>query len=232
MKYSLAITTKNRINFLQNSLPYHSSYTEIDEIVVNDDVSDDFNLINELNIPKVKCFKNETNLGVFRNKIKTANLCSNEWIILLDSDNKLTRKYVDTLNNINLNANTVYCPTFAMPNLNYEFLNNVTVDKHNFLSFLIPKPICDAAFNTCNFVLSKKVAEVLQQEIEEYIKINKYIPTAHDSIIINYLIVKNNFKLFFPVNMHYEHNQHNGSHYLETVQNSKSFNDVLQTLIF
>lgn len=232
MNFTLAITTRNRINYLKDSLPYHSSFPEIDEIVVNDDVSNDYNEIQKLNIPKVKCFKNEINLGVFRNKLKTACLSSNNWIILFDSDNRLTRKYTDTLNNMNLDENVVYCPTFAMPELNYESLNDTWIDKNNFIQYLTTKRVCEAAFNTCNFVLSKKVAITLKEEAEKYIQKNSDIPTSYDSIVINYLIVKNNFKLFFPKNMHYDHACHTGSYYIESVKKSKSLSGVIKTLDF
>lgn len=232
MNFTLAITTRNRIDHLKDSLPYHASFSEIDEIVVNDDVSNDYNEIQKLNIPKVKCFKNETNLGVFRNKLKTACLSSNNWTILLDSDNRLTQKYIDTLNNINLDENVVYCPTFAMPELNYELLNDTWIDKNNFIQYLTTKRVCEAAFNTCNFVLSKKVATCLKEEAEKYIQKNNEIPTAYDSIVINYLILKNNFKLFFPKNMHYDHAFHAGSYYIESIKKSKSLSQVITTLDF
>jgi hypothetical protein len=231
MKYTLAITTRNRISFLKDSLPYHSSFDEIDEIIVNDDVSDDYEQIKKLNIPKVKCFKNDINLGVFRNKLKTASLSNNDWIILFDSDNRLDKKYLDSIKNISLDENTVYCPTFAMPELDYTRLNNKFILKNNFVSF-VSQSFYDAALNTCNFLISKKVVNVLLEESEKYITKWNYIPNAHDSIVINYLILKNNFNLYFLENMHYHHNCSINANYNQTVKISKPLHEVINTFEF
>jgi|APGre2960657404_1045060.scaffolds.fasta_scaffold09800_5 hypothetical protein len=231
MKFTLAITTMNRFSVLKETLPFHSSIPEIDEIVINDDGNGDYEQIKNLNIPKVKCFKNEKNLGVFRNKMKTLSLASNDWIILLDSDNKLDQKYIDSIKNINLDENVVYCPTFAMPELNYEILNNTYVTKNDFLS-LLSRRVYDAAFNTCNFLISKKVANSLLKESEDYISKYNYIPNAHDSVAINYLILKNNFKLYFLKDMHYYHDCSFNANYNQTVKISKPFNEVVKTFEF
>ena len=231
MKYTLAITTMNKFSLLKETLPFHASIPEIDEIVINDDGDSDYTQIKNLNIPKVKCFKNKTNLGVFRNKIKTLSLASNDWIILLDSDNKLDQKYIDSIKTIDLDENVVYCPTFAMPELNYEILNNTYVTKNNFLS-LLSQRVYDAAFNTCNFLISKKVANCLLTESEDYISEYNYIPNAHDSVVINYLILKNNFKLYFLKNMHYHHTMGVNGNYVQSYKSSKPFSEVIKTLRF
>ena len=89
----------------------------VSEIIVNDDTSSEDeweklnDIINDLNSNKIKLFRNENNLGGFRNKYNAVNNSTCEWVYLLDSDNILPESSIEIVNKIkNLNPNTYYSP--------------------------------------------------------------------------------------------------------------------------
>lgn len=90
---SLAIPFYNTSKFFLDCIKYSLNNEFISEIVVNDDCSteNEWNELNKIvtsqNTSKIKVFKNEINLGSFRNKYQTVSRCSNSWVYLLDSDN-------------------------------------------------------------------------------------------------------------------------------------------------
>lgn len=141
MKISIAIPFYNNSRFMEKTLEYIITDDRISEIIITDDKSDDDNL-NKLieiieGIPKIKLIKNHKNIGVFPNKIKALSLCSNEWGILLDSDNTLGKDYIDILfSNLPWDDKIIYAPEWAKtfpgnPShmLDYKWLSNKTIDK-------------------------------------------------------------------------------------------------------
>lgn len=90
---SLAIPFYNTSRYFNDCIKYAIDDEFVSEIVVNDDCSpeDEWqnlnNLINTLNTDKIKIFRNQVNLGAFRNKYVTVQKCNNDWVYLLDSDN-------------------------------------------------------------------------------------------------------------------------------------------------
>ena len=90
----------------------------VSEIIICDDDSKDIleltQLLIQINSNKIKMYKNGKNLGCYLNKIEVISKCTNEWAILLDSDNVIEKDYIDTLYNIQeWNANTIYHPCWA-----------------------------------------------------------------------------------------------------------------------
>ena len=92
-KLTLAIPEYNSSQYFTDCVKYALEDDFVDEIVVNDDCSSEdhfnnlVNTIHNLNSDKIKLFRNQVNLGAFRNKYQTALKCSNAWVYLLDSDN-------------------------------------------------------------------------------------------------------------------------------------------------
>jgi glycosyltransferase involved in cell wall biosynthesis len=99
-KISLAITSHNRSNKTIRSFSNVLSDDRITEIIIVDDHSDDKNfndLSNQINLlksPKLKIHRNTKNLGAFLNKCRAIDLTSNDWVILLDSDNIIDIHYL------------------------------------------------------------------------------------------------------------------------------------------
>lgn len=90
---SLAIPFYNTSNYFLDCIKYSLDNEFVSEIVVNDDCSTEYEwnnlneIVNSLNVSKIKIYRNKLNLGPFRNKYHTVGMCSNSWVYLLDSDN-------------------------------------------------------------------------------------------------------------------------------------------------
>jgi glycosyltransferase involved in cell wall biosynthesis len=77
----------------------------ISEIVFLDDGSEqeEFNKLKTKLKPffqKVKFFRRDVNWGPFANKIQAVELCTSDWVILLDYDNTLLPEYLETIFNL------------------------------------------------------------------------------------------------------------------------------------
>ena len=129
MKLSLVLTNHNRLETITRSI--QEVYDVVDEIIVNDDASDKLyggkNIHDALTewckqYPKVKLYRNEKNVGAFHNKHLALEKATNDWCILLDSDNFLPRRYVEVLKSTELKENTIYNPCTSIVNGNrWEF---------------------------------------------------------------------------------------------------------------
>ena len=90
---TLAIPFYNTSQYFSDCIKYAVDDDFVSEIVVNDDCSqvDEWDnlckIIENLDCDKIKLFRNDENLGAFRNKFTTVKNCTNEWVYLLDSDN-------------------------------------------------------------------------------------------------------------------------------------------------
>ena len=88
---TLAIPFYNTSRYFLDCIKYAVDDDFVSEIVVNDDCSseEEYNTLLSLTegIDKIKVYRNESNLGAFRNKYITVKNCSNDWVYLLDSDN-------------------------------------------------------------------------------------------------------------------------------------------------
>ena len=98
---SVSITHYNNAHFIKDTLEFIVKSEYISEIIINDDCSKDYlvlkDIVEEIDSNKIKLYQNKENLGNFINKLKTPEYCSNEWAILLDSDNIIIPEYVNAL---------------------------------------------------------------------------------------------------------------------------------------
>jgi cellulose synthase/poly-beta-1,6-N-acetylglucosamine synthase-like glycosyltransferase len=116
-KITLAIPFYNTSQYFLEAVEYALSNDFVEEIVINDDCSleDEWSKLNEiannLNTDKVKLFRNEVNIGGFRNKYTAVQNSSCEWVYLLDSDNHPTPDTLGVLESLDeLDPNICYCP--------------------------------------------------------------------------------------------------------------------------
>lgn len=90
---SLAIPFYNTSHYFKEAVELALDNDFVKEVVVNDDgsVEDEWTKLNEivstLNTNKIKIFRNEVNLGGFRNKYTAVKNSTCDWVYLLDSDN-------------------------------------------------------------------------------------------------------------------------------------------------
>ncbi len=104
------------------SLEAARKHSAIDEIVVVDDGSDDYEWLRERmkEYPEVNLYHNETNLGVFLNKIEIVAQSTSDWVITCDSDNHKDVAHIDKALSLPLDPDVWYCPSFAKPSFDYR----------------------------------------------------------------------------------------------------------------
>jgi len=114
---SLAIPFYNTSRYFQEAIEYALNNDFVKEIVVNDDCStnDEWeqlnSIVNTLNTSKIKLFRNEVNLGGFRNKYTAVKNCTCDWVYLLDSDNHPTKDTLSIIQSIeNPDSDICYIP--------------------------------------------------------------------------------------------------------------------------
>lgn len=105
---TVAVPYYNNEKYLEQALelPLRSNY--VSEIIIHDDCS---NLHVHSSHPKVKIYRNETNLGAFKNKYLAVSKSSNEWVYLLDSDNYFFNNSLDIVENITPIRGRYYSPS-------------------------------------------------------------------------------------------------------------------------
>ena len=152
-KFSLAITafeeTKDEVRILDCIRPAQKHYA-IDEIVIVDDHSSDFAVLETLleSEPKVKLSYNQKNLGVFGNKLEAVAQCKNDWVINCDSDNLMDEEYLDLITEHPLSEATWYCPSFAKPEFDYRSLIGAYVLED--MPWFMTQALSGCALNTGN----------------------------------------------------------------------------------
>lgn len=190
----------------------------ITEIVIIDDCSkiEIYESLTTLAVDaKVKLYRNPFNLGCYHNKRKAVELCTNDWVILLDSDNKLGPDYMNAINTVYFDSNILFAPDFARPHFDYQGFSNETITKENVNTFIGRKNF-DCLINTCNFLVHREeYLKVFDKEQEE--------PWTADTLYFNFCWLKAGNKIKVVEGMQYEHLVHDGSHYKLNVKKTGDF---------
>ncbi len=122
----------------------------IGEIVVVDDTSVDFAGLRDLlsDEPKVQLFRNDTNRGVFGNKLEAIARATNEWVITCDSDNQMDRAFLDRVMDADSDPDTWYCPSFAKTHFDYrKLIGEYTLAN---IGQMLDQPMAGCCLNTGN----------------------------------------------------------------------------------
>jgi glycosyltransferase involved in cell wall biosynthesis len=217
---SLCITTYNRTDLLFESFAQVIDDDRISEIVIVDDHSDIevFNRVFDYtrSIPKVKLYRNEKNLDCYRNKREAVGKASNEWVIIFDSDNILTKAYVDRLAINPVDPKKIWQPEFARPHFDFrKYFNNGLAgnpyDRHN-IAKVIHEPTFQTMLNAMNYYVNR----------DEFIRVwdasESLDPVTSDSLFFNYNWLKEGNRIFVVNGLEYEHRVHDGSHYQNNVR--------------
>lgn len=249
MKLNLCITNYNRYELLLNAIKCrtfswgpHANLTFVEETIITDDTDD--NLIGQklndwfTNNPGCNYIKNEKRLGMQLNKLEVlrqSSMLNDNFAILLDSDNKLTDWYFIALHNLDWfnhseAKNIIVAPTFAMPQFDYQILNNLSIDFSVASEILNGgwtekhKTALELALNTCNYVVHPAT-------FLEKVKPNPDVKGC-DTFWFNYQWLKNGGKIFFLKDMHYNHLVHDGSEWLKHAdENMRKANEIIKLII-
>lgn len=215
MNISVCLTTFNRTDLLYESIAQVLDDPRIYEFIISDDCSD-MAIFNEIvshykDHDKVKIFRNQENRDCYLNKCCAIERAASEWCILFDSDNVLTKEYIDRIENLiiaGVNPKMVYQPDFAKPHFDFQKFDGVVVNKNNISNF-----IGDSSFqvmlNAMNYFVNR----------EQYLKVfdRSVDPVTSDSIFHNYNWLKAGNSIYVVPSLSYFHRIHDGSHYRNNV---------------
>lgn len=231
---TLCIPTYNRSKFAIRSFINVIGDDRIDEIIVCDDNSNYEcykNLeeeIKKIASPKIKIFRNDSNLGAFLNKYECVKKSSNEWIILIDSDNIIDDKYLENLPK-DPEKSILYLPDHAIcksPYLNYKEFSDKIIDLQEYKEIIkSTEPKIQCLLNTGNYFFNRtKYMEAIGTED------NLMESFGCDVSYLIYLWFKSDRKNKLKVvkGMEYFHTLHENSkeessHYTKTQKESSEF---------
>jgi len=252
---SFAITAYNEMSSgkrlgknIRECIAPAQSHPEIDEIVVVDDGSDDYDLLQSLlqDESKVKLYHNEENQGVFGNKIEAIARCQKgSSVITCDSDNKMSTAYIDKVLSLDKFDDTWYCPSFARPKFDYRSLigcYDITT-----VAAAIDKPMFGCMFNTGNQVVDRDTfmlvfgkywglrADLMfpnYLDIPEQSRGDRYwrlVFDANDSFILNMQWLTRGGRLSVVDGLEYDHYYTSGqeSNYIRAPDEKAALNKVL-----
>jgi glycosyltransferase involved in cell wall biosynthesis len=222
-KISLAIPHYNNSSFLLDALMPSLLDDRITEIIICDDDSSDIveveRIIHSLNISKIKLYKNKANIGCYHNKLNAISKCSNQWAILLDSDNVISKEFIDKLYEVpEWYITTIYAPSYAYtfpqgPSelLNYTAYGNTFITPEIYINNVLTNTNFMCLINNCNYFLP----------VQEYINCmnsfsyNRWDIDSQDSaVLFTDWLYKNN-TVFIVKDLIYKHRLHSNSNYMK-----------------
>lgn len=216
MNISVCLTTFNRTDLLYESIAQVLDDPRIYEFVISDDCSD-VNLFNEVvthyaGKDKVKIFRNTQNVDCNMNKHASISRATSEWCILFDSDNVLTKEYIDRIENLivaGVHPKVIYQPDFAKPHFNFEKYGSIVVSKSNVAGYMVDSTF-QTMLNACNYFVNR----------EQYLRAfdASVDPVTSDSIFQNYNWLKAGNSIYVVPGLQYMHRVHDGSHYKNNVR--------------
>ena len=234
MKTSFAVTAYEEMSrggpTILECISAAIDHPAIDEIVIVDDYSSDFEQLTEFlsDVPKVKLFRNSENLKVFGNKLSAVAHSTGDWVINCDSDNVFSKEIIDKVLSLELDPMTWYCPSFAKPMFDYrEYIGSYNSNSMEALSNV--GGLVECFLNTGNQTVNReKYMEVFGSYwnkradlmLPNYLGIpetSRSLPRWHDvfnacdSIIFNSEWVNHGGTLEIVEGFEYEHYWTNGS---------------------
>lgn len=235
-KISLCITTWNRDTMTVNSYSQVVDDDRIGEVVIVDDCSSQRyvdRLKNMATQPKVRLFLNQKNIGCYRNKKHAIEQAKYEYVIILDSDNKIDKSYLDAIYSQQWSKDTILAPEFARPHFNYQQFADLVITGGNIKKYIpdASNTRFDCLINCMNYFVNR----------DEYIRIwdGSIEPWTADTIYHNYNWLKAGNKIKVVRGMQYDHDIHQnktgsqeGSHYQKYVMNTGNlYKDIEQKMM-
>ena len=232
MKLSIAIPTLNSSEFIDDCINSVRKISNVDEIIINDDGSNELDysilerkvekLISSYNL-NISLYRNEKNLGGFKNKYVTISKCTNDYVYQIDSDNLAglnTNKILNDTFLSNLNGENFYLPSKVYVFKKNPYLSSLR-KKYKVLiankKFLLDKKEISKSmtddeklfvdvknrwvFNLGNFIVNREYfLERMKIGFE-----SKDLPLAADPIAMCYFWLKEDGKLQLIENFYHFH---------------------------
>jgi hypothetical protein len=182
---------------------------------------------------RVRIFPSSVHLGAMKNKIRGVQLANFDWIVLLDSDNKISEDYIQALSSFwkkngkqvppsdKESFSHIYCPTVLLSTV-FNYTNACTnvplVNDAETWNKMIDNTFGDAFLNTGNYVLHKAILAAWEPLSNE--AIGEYM----DSKVMNKRAIEMGATLACVPEMHYFHRLSKDSLWLTTSEKSIAFN--------
>ena len=207
-------------------IPYYQNLMEVkkaiesakdaDEIVLTHDCSNDYKQILEFHL-RVRIYKNIKNWHILHNKRNAIYHAKNEWVVCLDSDNKLSGNYIKILKSLNLKKSIIYAPEYASPRFDFRCYSGMTLSKLNIDKF-DKHSIFQCFLNTFNYCINR----------DEFLKVYQYFDSCYsaDSIYFNYLWLKSGRKIHVVEGLQYDHLVHSNSTFLKEASCSMNMANI------
>jgi len=208
---SLAITNYNRSDSVIESFIQVVDNPSISEIIIVDDHSEAaeyiklWNLVNGLNNDKIKLYRNEANWRPFKNKYIAVSKCSNNWVILLDSDNIIDNNYVATVETMDKDEGVLYIPETLYREGKksigwcYEDFNDLIINRYNVKKH-IDEPYFEALLNTGNHFFNRaRYMQVVEKTREDHLL------SVNDAIYFSYLWLLHKNRMKVVPGLYYVH---------------------------
>jgi len=171
-------------------------------------------------------------LGVFRNKIRAAKLCSNDWVILFDSDNVIGYDYINAIQGLKLSENVLYCPEklmdvgYTKAQWEYPELCDVSIDRFNVGSY-VDNINYEIHINTGNSFFHKKTF----LDVVAHAEIPDDKLKGCDSSYITYLWLLNGGQTQVVKGLSYSHRVHGDSYYAQHIGEGIEFNTKIYQMM-
>ncbi len=210
---SICIPSYNRFQMTLESFVQVANDDRISEVIISDDYStdDSWQQLTALGTTngKVKLFRNDSNQDCYWNKRIAIEHATNDWCILLDSDNIIDKSYLDAIFAIpEWSADTIYQPQWARPHFDFRPYSGLTITKSNVAEY-IDKPMFETMLNAANYFVNR----------DEYLLCfdSSKDPVTSDSIFTAYNWLRSGNQIYVVLELEYEHRIHSGSHYQNNV---------------
>jgi len=229
-KVSLCLTNHNRDRMLFESFQQVLDDDRVSEIVIVDDNSED-NFWRKVQRycegkEKIKLFRNRKNLGCYKNKRESIAQAKNEFVIIFDSDNIMTKEYIDKIFEREWNENEILAPDYVV-SFDYRHFGGHTLTRQNVNRFTRMERF-DCLINTMNYFVHR----------DNYLKVwdGSIEPWTADTIYQNYRWLDSGRSFHILKGLEYMHRIEHGakeerSHYLQHVRKTGNlFNTIMMKL--
>lgn len=207
---TVGITTFNSADYVikqlnMDYLKHLEGY--VDEIIIQDDCSSDYEKLKPYQTNNIKVFTNSSNLSPLLNRVELLKNCKNEWVLLMDSDNYITffstdnHFWGDVVSKFDLdNKKIIYAPGSK-----YHYGHNKILEQVMDLKFF-KDHLEDNTFylqmmgNQGNYLVPKTTYLEVSKEID-----TKYCKYIGEVLYFNYLWLKNNNTIICKSDFEYHH---------------------------
>lgn len=224
---SVCIATMRRFSFLKESIPRYLSNPHVSEIIIVDETGEDYEAItNQFSDTKLKVYKNESRLGILKNKLMSASYATSDFISIMDSDNFADEKYFEAfkkfVDSTKSYEKCLFLPCASVPYFNYEQWCDIPITKENINQMF---PDIDVCLNTMNLIVSRKFLNAF--DILNDVPICNEVGCYDAKYFALYAMFHMNGTLHVVPQMEYQHRVHDGSSWLLTHHEVETVNQKL-----